>query len=111
MRLADPVPDLHRLHARQLTGISIVLPCFNEEDNVAGAVREATAAARLVAQAHEIVIVDDGSTDATLDAALEQAALDPRVHVLVHEENRGYGAAVRSGIALARMDWVFLTDA
>ena len=78
----------------QLTSLSIVLPCFNEEDNVAAAVREATAAAMLVAEAHEIIVVDDGSTDATLDAALEQATLDPRVHVAVHEENRGYGAAL-----------------
>jgi len=95
----------------QLTSLSIVLPCFNEEENVAAAVEEATAAAKLVAQAHEVIVVDDGSTDATLDAALEQAALDPRVHVVLHEQNRGYGAALRSGIALAHMDWVFLTDA
>jgi glycosyltransferase involved in cell wall biosynthesis len=94
----------------QLTSLSIVLPCFDEEENVAGAIWEATEAAKLVAQAHEIIVVDDGSTDGTLDAALEQAGCDPRVRVVVHEHNRGYGAALWSGIALAHMDWVFLTD-
>ena len=40
-----------------------------------------------------------------------RAAVDPRVRVLVHDGNRGYGAAVRTGIAAARLEWIFLTDA
>jgi glycosyltransferase involved in cell wall biosynthesis len=95
----------------QLTSLSTVLACFNAEESVSSAIDEATAAAKLVAQAHEIIVVDDGSTDGTLYAALEQAADDPRVRVIVHQRSRGYGAATRSGIGAAQMDWVFLTDA
>jgi glycosyltransferase involved in cell wall biosynthesis len=73
-------------------------------------VAEAHAAAALVADEHEIVLVDDGSSDDTRAIAEALAALDPRVRVVAHDVNRGYGAAVRSGIAASRGDWVLLTD-
>jgi glycosyltransferase involved in cell wall biosynthesis len=97
--------------AARLPGLSVVLPCLDEEDNVADAVREATVAAQLVADAHEILVVDDGSHDRTRARAEALAAADPRVRVLVHDANRGYGAAMRSGLGAARMPWVLLTDA
>ena len=95
----------------RLSGLTVVLPCFDEEANVAQAVREATAAACRCASAVEIVVVDDGSRDDTREIAEELAEVDTRVRVVVHDANRGYGAAVRSGIAASRMPWVLLTDA
>jgi glycosyltransferase involved in cell wall biosynthesis len=95
----------------RLRGLSIVLPCHDEAENIERAVDEATAAGELVADAHEVIVVDDGSTDDTRDLAQGLADVDPRVRVLVHETNRGYGAAVRTGLAAARLEWVFLTDA
>ena len=95
----------------RLPGLSIVLPCKDEAGNVERAIDEATRAAQRVADAHEILIVDDGSRDATWALAAARASADPRVRVLVHPENRGYGAALRTGFAAARMEWVFLTDA
>ena len=95
----------------RLRGLSVILPCHDEAQNVERAIDEATAAGELVADAHEILVVDDGSTDATRELAQARAAADPRVRVLVHDGNRGYGAAVRTGIAAARLEWVFLTDA
>ena len=94
-----------------LDGLSIVLPAHNEEENLADAVREAIAAAEQVSRRQEIVIVDDGSQDATAELAAALAAKDSRIRLVQHEHNRGYGCAVRSGIAAARMDWVLLTDA
>lgn len=96
---------------RQLDGISIVLPCLDEEANVAAAIRAATRAAEHVARAHEIVVVDDGSSDATAAIAAAEVARDGHVRLLRHGCNYGYGAAVRSGLGAARMPWVFLTDA
>ena len=95
----------------RLPGLTVILPCFDEEPNVAQAVREATSAACRCASAVEIVVVDDGSRDATGEIAAELVEADPRVRVVAHDVNRGYGAAVRSGITASRMPWVLLTDA
>lgn len=95
----------------RLPGLTIVLPCYDEEENVAAAVAEALAAGARCACAVEVVVVDDGSRDGTRGAAELIAVGDPRVRVVAHEQNRGYGAAVRSGITASRMPWVLLTDA
>jgi glycosyltransferase involved in cell wall biosynthesis len=89
----------------------VLLPCFNEIGNVTAAVAEARAAAAAAARHFEIIVVDDGSTDGTGAVARELAAADPCVRLLVHERNRGYGAALRTGIAAVRMPWLLLTDA
>lgn len=94
-----------------LEGVSVVLPCLNEAANVAEAVSLASLAARRAALAHEVIVVDDGSTDDTLSIAAGLATADPAVRVIVHEHNLGYGAALRSGIEVARQPWILLTDA
>ena len=95
----------------RLESLTVVLPCHDEEDNVDQAIRDAGAAARDAAHAHEIVVVDDGSADATRRLAAACAADDPHVRLVVHGENRGYGAALRTGIAAATCEWILLTDA
>ncbi|MGN6189798.1 MAG: glycosyltransferase family 2 protein [Conexibacter sp.] len=94
-----------------LSGLSVVLPCFNEEDNVADAIRYASAAAERAAVDYEVIVVNDGSTDATAERAAAFAADDEHVRLVVHAANRGYGDALRSGLRAARMPWIFLTDA
>src|SRR5262249_20901487 len=90
--------------------ISLVLPAYNEADNIERAVRDAAAAGAL-AGSWEVVVVDDGSRDATRErlAALE-SPLGPALRVIRHESNRGYGAALRTGFNAARGDLVFYTD-
>jgi len=95
----------------ELGGLSVVLPCFNEEANVSQAVRQALEAARQFSAQYEVIVVDDGSSDETAQVAARLAASDGHIQVIRHPDNQGYGPALRSGIAAARMPWVLLTDA
>jgi glycosyltransferase involved in cell wall biosynthesis len=94
-----------------LGGVSVVLPAFNEEANLAGTVRNLGTALRRLTPSFEIIIVDDGSVDRTRAVALGLAARVRGVRVVTHADNRGYGAALRSGFAASRLPWVFFTDA
>jgi glycosyltransferase involved in cell wall biosynthesis len=91
--------------------LSLVLPAYNEEGNIHRAVHEAAEAAAALTPDHEVVVVDDGSRDGTA-ARLETLAaeLGPRLRVVRHPVNRGYGAALRSGFQAARGELVFYTD-
>ena len=90
--------------------ISLVLPAYNEADNIERAVREAAAAGGQAGE-YEVVVVDDGSTDATPERLRAlQAEMGTRLRVIRHEKNRGYGAALRNGFAAAEGDLVFYTD-
>ena len=91
--------------------VSIVMPALNEEANIIQAIEEATRAAERLYAAHEIIIVDDGSTDGTAAAVELAAERGARVRLLTHAGNRGYGEAVRTGLLASRLDFVFLTDA
>jgi glycosyltransferase involved in cell wall biosynthesis len=91
--------------------LSLILPAFNEEAGIAEAVREADEALARLAQAYEVLVVDDGSTDGTAAAVIEAARGRPHVRLLGHPRNRGYGAALRSGFEAARFDRIAFTDA
>jgi glycosyltransferase involved in cell wall biosynthesis len=91
--------------------LSVVLPAFNEEANIVEAVARATAVADRLFADHEVIAVDDGSRDRTAELVRELAAQDPRVRLVQHPRNLGYGEALRTGFQSARMDLVLLTDA
>ncbi len=88
--------------------VSIVIPAFNEVENLEDAIAQASAALEAVGD-WEIVIVDDGSTDGT-DVLARRLETD-RICVVVHSENRGKGAALRTGVAASRSPVVGFTDA
>lgn len=94
-----------------LSSLSIVLPCLDEEENIADAVRNALRAAERCATDYEVIVVDDGSTDATSEVVAALMQQSSHVRLCLHSHNRGYGDALRTGINAARMDWVLLTDA
>ena len=92
-------------------GVSIVLPAYNEEESLGVAVERALAAMPDLVDEFELIVVDDGSTDATHAIGLELIKQHhPTVRLAAHPANRGYGAALRTGFSLARFDLVFYTD-
>ena len=94
----------------RVPALSYFFPAHNEEANLRGLVEEALATLPSLAKAFEVVIVDDGSRDATPRIADELAAADPRVRAVHHPRNLGYGAALRTGFGAARHDLIAFTD-
>jgi glycosyltransferase involved in cell wall biosynthesis len=94
----------------ELAGVSVFLPCHNEEGNVLRVVTELDDVLSRSSWAYEIIVVDDGSSDRTGQIADELAAARRSVRVVHHRTNRGYGAAVISGIRAAAQPWVVLCD-
>jgi glycosyltransferase involved in cell wall biosynthesis len=91
--------------------LSIVLPAFNEQANIADALDRARDVAERLSDDYEIVVVDDGSRDRTAELVSLRAVDDPRVRLVRHERNLGYGEALRTGFEAAKLDLVFFTDA
>jgi glycosyltransferase involved in cell wall biosynthesis len=91
--------------------LSIVLPAYNESANIESVVAASLAAGDKYCDDVEIVVVDDGSADATAEIVRALAVADARVRLVQHHVNRGYGDALKSGFAAASMPLVFFTDA
>ena len=87
--------------------ITAILPTYNEENNVGGVIEVLLATDIL----DEIIIVDDGSKDKTLDVLQEAATRDPRVRVLRHDKNRGKGEAIFTGWSATTTPYLLLLDA
>lgn len=94
----------------RLPGLSASFPAHNEEDNVEPMIADLLAALPEFAERFEVIVVDDGSRDRTFERASAVAARDPRVRVVRHEINRGYGAAVWTGLVSGTLDYAFFTD-
>ena len=95
----------------RLARLSYFFPAHNEEANLAGLVEEALATLPRLADEFEVLIVDDGSRDATGRIADELTAAHPGlVRAVHHPTNLGYGAALRSGFRAAQLEHVAFTD-
>ena len=91
--------------------VSAVLPAYNEEAVITETVRRTAAAlAELGVVDFEILVIDDGSSDATAARAAAAGTPGTRLRVISHPHNRGYGAALRTGFDAATRDAVFLMD-
>ena len=81
--------------------LSVIIPCFNEEDNVKRFDKELMPVLESLKVPFEVVLVDDGSRDGTLKEARLLAKRDKRFKVVVHPQNLGLGAGLKTGIANA----------
>jgi glycosyltransferase involved in cell wall biosynthesis len=90
--------------------LSVVLPAFNEEANIERVVRDVSAFLDPRGIDYELIVVNDGSRDQT-GAILDRLAAElPRLRPQHHPENRGYGAALRTGFDAAAKRYVFYMD-
>lgn len=91
--------------------LSLCLPAYNEEANIEDTLDGACAILPAFVERFEVVVVDDGSRDRTAEIVTRYAVGRPEVRLVQHERNRGYGAAVSTGLRAARGDLVAFTDA
>jgi dolichyl-phosphate beta-glucosyltransferase len=114
--LASPRPrgditDACRGPVCSAPAVTVVLPCYNEAERLPGTLQALLGHLSATPGEVEVLVVDDGSTDATVEVAAAVAAVDRRVRVLSYRPNRGKGFAVRTGMLAARGELVVFTDA
>jgi dolichyl-phosphate beta-glucosyltransferase len=96
---------------RTRTALTVILPCYNEAERLPGTLQTLLAHLSRVPGAVEVLVVDDGSTDATAAVANAVAAADRRVRVLSCHPNHGKGFAVRLGMLAAEGELIVFIDA
>jgi len=90
--------------------ISVFFPAFNDEQSITALIGEAIALLPKLTDDYEVIVVNDGSQDQTGKLLNELLTKLPRLTVIHHPVNRGYGAALRSGFGAATKDLIFYTD-
>lgn len=96
--------------AKLINELSVFLPAYNEEQNIKIVALKVQNVLEKIAEKWEIIIVDDGSTDSTRESAIGLIKSDKRIRLISHKENRGYGAALKSGFYNARYKWIAFID-
>jgi glycosyltransferase involved in cell wall biosynthesis len=91
-------------------GLSFFFPAYNDGGTIASLVIRAVQVASRLTPDFEVIVVNDGSADATAQIIDELARTYPQVRAIHHSENRGYGAALRTGFASATKDLIAYTD-
>jgi glycosyltransferase involved in cell wall biosynthesis len=105
----NPAPSVGRRDTR--TSISAVLPAHNEAENIVAAVESLAAILSELTPVWEIVVVDDGSNDETSDLVRELSKRRQQIRLARHPVNRGYGAALKTGLEQACHERLFVMDA
>ncbi len=95
---------------RDRPGLSIFFPAFNDSGTIASLVIAALRTAETLTSDYEVIVVDDGSSDSTVEIVEELQRVYPQVRLVRHARNRGYGGALRSGFAAASKAFIFYTD-
>lgn len=94
----------------KLTSLTIFFPAFNEAANIEATISDAIRYAPQVSDKFEVIVIDDGSTDDTAAIVNAISKKNPTIRLISHPHNKGYGAAVKTGLKNSRYDWIFFTD-
>jgi glycosyltransferase involved in cell wall biosynthesis len=95
-----------RHRGKEMDSLSIVLPAYNEEENIAAAVRAVSQVAQTLGRDYEILVVNDGSKDNTGQIVRDLEPQVPGLRLVEHYPNRGYGGALKAGFAAATKDLI-----
>ncbi len=94
----------------QVSELSIFFPFWNEEKNIETVIKKAIPIAKKIAKKWEILIIDDYSTDNTLEIAEKLASQYSQIKIIHHTANRGYGASLKSGFKNSKYNLIIFTD-
>lgn len=95
----------------KVKALSVFFPAYNEEVALKETIEKAEKILKKIAEKYEILIVNDGSRDKTGEIADNLARKNKQLRVIHHPQNRGYGAALKSGFYGAKYPWIVFTDA
>ncbi len=101
---------MNELLNAHVTSVSAFFPCYNDALSIGKMVRDVHVGLESAVEDFEVIVVNDGSSDNSLAVLHELAVEFPRLRIVDHEVNRGYGGALLSGFAAATKQWVFYTD-
>lgn len=91
-------------------GVSIFFPCYNDHKSISGLVEGAFSIIKKYTNKYEIIVIDDASQDSSRKVLEALAKRYPKLRLIFHEKNLGYGGALKSGFKNAKYDLVFYTD-
>lgn len=91
--------------------LSLIIPAFNEQSRIGATLKNVEAYLQMLGKPFEIIVVDDGSRDGTLEMLKERSSESGALRVVSYEKNRGKGYAVRQGVYAARGQYVAFSDA
>ncbi|MBS3102929.1 glycosyltransferase family 2 protein [Candidatus Woesearchaeota archaeon] len=95
---------------KKLSSLSVFFPAYNEEENIALALERAVSVVSKITTDYEIMVVDDGSRDKTSDIVKGYIKTNPKIRLIQHGKNRGYGAALKTGFENSGKELIFYTD-
>ena len=98
------------VQASDVPAFSIIVPCFNEQGAIEATITQFFQSIP-TAQEFEVIVVDDGSTDGSREILGGLLPKFPKLRVVHHQRNRGYGAALKTGVRVARSAYIAITDA
>jgi glycosyltransferase involved in cell wall biosynthesis len=106
-----PLPGRKCMSQKQMPSISVFFPAYNDAGTITSMVITSLLTLRELTDDYEVIVINDGSQDHTAQVLDELARVYPgEVRIIHHEQNRGYGGALRSGFSSAGKEWIFYTD-